>query len=177
MSVTFWAQSDPTIPGKLSLGSEHNRARFADFLKKHPGVRIKIEPFTPESREQRGFFEGGLIPFITYFAENMDYNDNEDCRKVREWMMLEFNAQFLTLGGKAIKVAKSSKGQLSRGLIERILDWCGEQGYPIELLNPEEYKDWRDRVRPSAGPGSFLDYLVSTGKLRPKESYKEGGDN
>lgn len=171
--TTFWAQSDPTAPGKLSLGSDFNRARFADHLKKHPGTRYKIEPFTPESREQRGFFEGGLIPFIAYFQENIDYNDSDQLRRVRDWLMLEFNASFLTMGGKAIKVAKSSKGQLSRGLMERIMDWCGENGMPIELLNPNDYKDWRDRVRPSAGPGTYLDYLVETGKLRPKESYKE----
>ena len=174
MSKTFLAQSDQ---GKLSLGSEFNRARFTEFLKNNPGIRLRIEAFTPESREQRGFFEGGLVPFICYFQENIDYNDGDHIRRVRDWLMLEFNASFLTVGGKALKVAKSSKGELSRGLMERIMDWCGEQGYPIELLTPNDYKDWRDRVRPSAGPGSYLDYLVACGKLRPKGDYAQGGDN
>jgi hypothetical protein len=174
MSKTFQATAElgPDGKGKLSLGSDYNRARFAEFLKTNIGIRLRIEAFTPESREQRGFFEGGLVPFICYFQENIDYNDGDHIRRVRDWLMLEFNASFLTVGGKALKVAKSSKGELSRGLMERIMDWCGEQGYPIELLTPSDYKDWRDRVRPSAGQGSYLDYLVECGKLRPKNEYR-----
>ena len=170
MSKVFLAQSeiDPaTKKGKLSFGSPENHARFADFLQKNPGIRLKIEAMTPESRKQRGFFEGGVIPFITFFQENLDYNDPGDIHRVRDWIMLEFNASFLTIGGKAVKVPKSSKGELSRGLLERILDWCGEQGYPVGLLNPEDYKHWHDRIRPNkGGPRTYLDYLVACGKLK-----------
>lgn len=170
MSKVFLAQSeiDPTTgKGRLSMGSDHNRARFADFLRENPGMRLRIEAITPESGKQRRFFEGGLIPFIAFWQENIDYNDSDDLKRVRDWIMIEFNASFLTMGGKAIKVPKSSKGELNRGLIERIMDWCGEQGYPVELLNPEDYKDWNERVRGTkGGPRTYLDYLVQCGKLK-----------
>jgi hypothetical protein len=163
--TTFWGQSDPSGNGKFSLGTEHNVLRFKDFLKKHPGIRLKIDPYTPESREQRGFFEGAVIPFITYFQENLDYTDSDHLKRVRDWLMIEFNASFLKVGGKSLKVPKSSKGELNRGLLERIMDWSGEQGYPIELLNPEDYKTWNDTTRQDGGPRMYIEYLESIGKL------------
>jgi hypothetical protein len=167
--TTFWAQSDPETPGKLSMGSEHNRARFSDHLKKNLGAWYKIEEFLGDSPKQRRMFEGAYIPMIAYFQENIDYNDPDDLARVRSWVMLEFNAAFLIIGGKALKVPKSSKGELNRWLMKRILDWMADQAYPIELLNPNEYKKWRDSVRPFEGPKSYIDYLVQTGKLRPKK--------
>ena len=172
MSKVFLAQSDPTGNGKLSLGSDHNRARFADFLKANPGIRLRIEAITPESWKQRKMFEGAYVPFVAYFQENMDYNDSDDCQKVRDWLKIEFNGTFITMGGKAIKVPKSTKGELNRGFMERVLDWMGENGMPIELLSPVEYKNWHNKIRPYGGPASYLDYLVSVGKLRPKNEYK-----
>lgn len=166
MTTVFWGQSDPEGTGALSLGSDYNRARFKDFLKKHPGIRLKIDPYTPESRKQRGFFEGAIVPFVTFFQDNLDYNDTDDLKRVRHWLKTEFNGGFLVIGGKSIKVPKSSKGELNRGLLERIMDWCGEQGYPVDLLNPEDYKDWRDRIYATGGPGTYMDYLVECGKIR-----------
>lgn len=172
MSKIFLAQSDPTNPGKLSLGSSENRARLADFLKANPGVRLRIEAVTPESRKQRAWFEAALVPFVTYFQDNLDYNDSDDLQKVRDWLKIEFNGAFITIGGKAIKVPKSTKGELNRGFIERIIDWCGEQGMPIELTLPAEYKKWHDEIKSYGGPETYLDYLISIGKLRPKGEEK-----
>ena len=171
MTRTFWGQSDISGNGKLSLGTEFNASRFRDFLKKNPGIRVKIEPYTPESKNQRGFFEGGIVGLICYFQENLDYTNKDDLKRVRDWLKIEFNSSFLTLGGKTIKVPKSTKGELNRGLIERILDWGSEQGYQMELLNPEDYKKWKNTLYPYGGPTNYIDYLIECGKLRPK------GDN
>lgn len=175
MSKIFWAQAEigPDGKGKLSLGSEHNRARLSDFLKGSPGMRLKIEPVLPESRKQRKYFEGAIVPFVTFFQENLDHNDTDDLQKVRDWLKIEFNGAFIALGGKAVKVPKSTKGELNRGFLERILDWCGEQGYPVEYLNPQEYKDWHAKIRPYEGPPTYIDYLVSVGKLRRPQSYTQ----
>lgn len=169
MSKIFWAESkiDPvTKKASLSMGSEYNRARFADFLKENPGIRFRIDPFTPESKDQRRWFEGALIPFLTYFQENMDFKDRNDLELVRNWVKTEFNGKFITIGGKSLKVAKSTKGELSRGLIDRIMDWAGEQGYPIEYLLPDRYKKWRDEIYGYGGPPTYIEYLESTGELR-----------
>lgn len=155
-----------TGKGRLSLGSDHNRARFADFLTAHVGSRVRIEPITPESKKQRDFFEGAVVPFVAFFQENLSWEDPEDLRTVREWLKIEFNGKFITLGGRSVKVAKSTKGELNRGFIERVLDWCGEQGYPTDLLLPEDYKHWKAKVFPYGGPKSYIGYLVECGKLR-----------
>ena len=174
MSKIFWgiAELGPDGKPKLSLGSEANRARFSDFLRKNLGIRIRMDPYTPESKKQRGFFEGALVPFIAYFQENIDWNDSDDLHYVREGLKNEFNSTYVTIGDKAIKVAKSTKGELSRGLIERILDWAGEQGYPIELLNTVDYKNWKAKIFPFGGPPTYIEYLIETGKLLPRLEYK-----
>lgn len=168
MSKIFWAsaQIDPeTKRPKLDFGSDFNRSRFMDFLSKNIGIRFKIDPFTPESRAQRGWFEGALIPFLTYFQENMDWRDTDDRAKVCHVIKTEFNGVWATVGDKRGKVPKSTKGELNRGLIERIMDWAGEQGYPIEVLDPNIYKDWRDRIYPQGGAATFIEYLEEMGKL------------
>lgn len=164
--MIFWAQSKD---GKLSLGSEHNAIRFREFLRKNPNTRIRIEPYTPESRKQRAFFEGAVIPLITYYQEGLDHTDSDDCRKVREWLKLEFNGEILRIGEKIQKVAKSTKGELQRGFLEKVLDWMNDQGYQTELLQPNDYKKWRDEVFPfGEGPDNYIDYLLELKKLKSK---------
>lgn len=165
MSQIFWAQSKE---GKLSMGSEYNRIRFSEFLKKHDGIRFKIDPLTPESNKQRKFFEGGIVALITYYQNNLNYRDTNDLKTVREWLKIEFNGAFITLGGKSVKVPMSTKGELNRGFIERVLDWMNENGYQTELLLPEDYKKWRDTVFPFGGPDNYIDYLLSINKLKKK---------
>lgn len=170
MSLIFWAESkldEQTKKGRLSLGSEYNKSRFQDFLNKNIGIRFKIDPFTPESRKQRGFFEGAIVPFTCYFQENLDWQDKEDLEKVREWLKIEFNGQFIVIGGKSIKVPKSTKNELNRGFLERVIDWLGEQGYPIDVLNPNEYKKYRDELRSNFNiPPTYIQYMESLGRIK-----------
>lgn len=161
---TFWAQSSPE--GKLSLGSEYNATRFKEFLRKNPGIRFKIEPLTPESQKQRGFFEGAIVPLITYYQEKLDHHDNEDCRKVREWLKIEFCGEFQSVSGKSLKVPGSTSGKLNKGFLEDVLDWMSDQGYQTELLVPSDYKKWKDTVFPYGGPDNYIDYLLEIKKLK-----------
>lgn len=166
--TVFWATAEikpGNVPG-ISLGTDHNRARFADWVRRNVGARIKLEPLTPESSQQRKFFEGALVPFIAFYQENISWEDPDDLKMVREWLKIEFNGKFITMGGRSVKVAKSTKGALNRGFLERVLDWAGEQGYQIELLSTEEYKRWRDTVFPHGGPKTYIGYLLETGRLR-----------
>lgn len=164
MSNVFWAES--TQEGKFSMGSEDNAKRFRDFLKKNPGIRFKIDPLTPESNKQRGFYEGGVVPLITYYQDGLDYHKWEDCKQVRSWLNLAFNGEFKVIGGQSVKVPKSTKGVLNKGFLERILDWMEENGYQTELLVPSDYKYWRDAIFSTGGPDNYIDYLLSIGKLR-----------
>jgi hypothetical protein len=151
--------------GVINLGSDYNRARFKDFVKKNEGMRLEINPLLPESKKQRGFLEGAIFTMIAYYQEGLDYRNSEDVRKVRDWCKCEFNGEFLVIKGKSQKVAKSTKGMLN-DFLERVMDWMTDQGYQTELLDPKEYKKWRDTIFPFGGPDNFLEYLEELGKLK-----------
>lgn len=163
--MTFWAESKN---GKFSMGSEENAKRFLDFLKKNNGIRFKIDPLTPESRKQRSFFEGAVVPLIVYYQEGWDYKDSDDCKKMRGWLKNEFWAEFRIIGGKSVKVAKSTKGELNKGFLEAVIDWMNDQGYQTELLMPADYKHWKNKVFPFGGPDNYIDYLLEIKKLKPR---------
>ncbi len=159
---TFQAQSKD---GRLSLGSAYNRQRFQQFLTENPNARLKIEPLLPESIKQRGFFEGAVVPLIAYYQEDLDHRNDEDCSRVREWLKIEFNPQMVVIDDKVHKVPGSTKGKLQEGFLEKVMDWMTDQGYKVELLNPDDYKDWRDRIFPHGGPDNYIDYLAELNRL------------
>lgn len=158
----FQAKSDN---GNLSLGTEYNRARFKQFLKDNHGVRLKIEPVYPESRKQRKFYHGAIVPLIAYYQDGMDYRDTKDLLNVHEWLKAEFNPHYVIIGGKSHKVPGSTSGELNKGFLERVSNWMEDQGYQIELLNPKDYEYWRDTIYPHGGPDNYIEYLVETKKL------------
>lgn len=156
------------LNGKLEIG-EYNRAKLNDFVrnKDNQGTIVEIKSRTPESSKMRGFFEGAVIPMIVYFQEGLDHRNSEDNKHVREWMKQELNGVGINIKGKIHIVGETTKGNL-REFMERVIDWMASQGYPIELLNPEEYKDWRDRIYPfdTNGPETYIDYLEKCGRIK-----------
>lgn len=152
--------------GRLNM-SEYTKKAFIDFLRENEDMRMEITSLLPESKNMRGWFEGGVVPFITYFQDGMNHRDYKDIYKVREWLKTEFNGDIVVLGGKQHRVTKSTKNLL-KGFIERVMEWAEEQGYPTNLLNPDEYKRWRDEIFPTGeieDPDNYIDFLVSIGKL------------
>lgn len=158
--------------GHFAMMSIRETERFKDFLNKNHDIKLEISIITPESKKQRNFFEGAIVPLITYYQESMDYKDWRDCKSVREWLLNEFSSEFKVIAGKSVKVRKTSAGELNKGLLERILDWCAENGYQIDVLNPEEYKKWRDTVYLTGEHDNYIDYLLDLRKLRPREYAK-----
>lgn len=152
--------------GGLEFRDDAERDKFRNFLRSNPGIRLLIDPITPESKNQRAFFEGAIVPLMCFYQEHMDYHDEEDLRRVREWIKLEYNGEYAPVDGKIHKVAKSTKGLLNKGFIERVMDGMADNGYQVEILEPEQYKVWRDTIYPNGGPENYIDYLLSTGSLR-----------
>ena len=153
--------------GKLKM-NPHTRKSFAHFLNKNDGMRLEINPVLPESDRMRGYFEGALIPLITFYQEGMDHRSGEDRAQVREWIKLEFNAKMISIKGETKKVGKSTKGrEVLKAVVERVLDWL-VQNYaaPTEAINSEAYKEWRDTAFPAGGPDNYIDYLVEVGVLK-----------
>lgn len=144
---------------------------FKSWAKEHVGEQVAIELFLDESWKQRRFFEGAIVRLCTYYQDNLDYRDWRDVVKCREWLMQEFNGEDVAIGGRIKRISKSSKGLLNKGLMERILDWMADQGYQVEILNPKEYKKWRDEIYPSSSPSdpaNYIDYLLSLRQLKPR---------
>lgn len=167
-STVFYGLADvdqKTNFPKVSFGTDYNRARFLDFLRANKGIRIKIEPLTPESNKQRRFFEGAVVPMISFYQEGLDHHKPEDNAKVRDWLKMEFNPEYVVIDGKSTKVPGSTKGKLAKGFLEKVIDWATDQGYKTEFLNPNGYKEWRDTIFPMGGPDNYIDYLVDLKKL------------
>lgn len=153
--------------GKFSLGSEYNATRFREDLRKNNGSKYRIQRITPESREMRGFFEGAVIPLACFYQENLDHRNNEHRIMMREWLKLEFCPETVEIGGKRHKVPKSTKGgKALRNITEKTIEWIEEQGGQTKVLNPNEYKHWRDAIFPYGGPDNYIDFLVSERRLK-----------
>ena len=139
------------------------------LAKRHEGAKISLEMLTPESRQQRKFYEGAVIPLWAYL-DDKDYKDNQVCENMREVAKIEFNGAMEEVGGKVYKIGKSTKGELNKGFLERVIENLEEQ-YGIdrkEVLNPADYKHWRDTIFPYGGPNCYIDYLIDCGRLKKK---------
>jgi len=156
--------------GKLKM-SDYGRDVFTQFLQKNNGARIELTPVLPESQKLRNWFEGAVIPVVTYYQEGLDHRNHEDRAKVREWLKQEFNGETVVIAERQHVIAKSTKGrpELNK-FVERVLDWLVPNYQPPEeALNPDKYKEWRDTIYPSGGPAdpdNFISYLVSIGILK-----------
>lgn len=146
--------------GHLNMG-QRNTAMFLEFVRENPRVPWRLTPILPESKKQRGFFEGAIVSLVAYYQEGRDHHNHQDLEDVREWLKMEFNGAFVELGGKVHRVAKTTKGRDQlQPFLERVLAWVMENYEPPpEALNPAEYKKWRDTIFPYGGPDNYIDYL------------------
>lgn len=148
--------------------SDYTRAKFKKFLKENPGMRLAIEPQTPESRNQRAFYHGAVIVLWAYLDGN-DWRDGETLNQYHEIAKREFNGEIIVVHGEPHKVAKSTKGMLNKGYLERVIDHLVEN-YGIDpamVLNPELYKKFRDEIYPMTSKyDTFIDYMVDLKLLK-----------
>ncbi len=156
--------------GKLSVGSDYNRARFSERLKQ--GGRGHIIFDLPESRKQRRFFEGAIVPLATYFQDNLDYRNSEDLELMRESLIEDcLGVEIKIVNGKKRTKRASSKGSKNLNKVaEYTIDYLvAEHGIDqAEVLNPDEYKTWRDEIFPYGGADNYIDFLIESGKLNKK---------
>lgn len=145
--------------------SDYNKAKMLDWLKEFRYFRIR--PVERESRKQRGFYHGAVCALYAYFHENLDHHNPDDIEIVHEWLKIEYNGDYVSIGGKSHRVGKSTKGELNEGYLERCIEGLHDQ-YTLdpEVLNTKRYKNWRDTIFPSGGPANYLDYLESIKLLK-----------
>ncbi len=141
--------------------SDYTKASLKRYIKENPGMPFQLKPVFAESSRQRGWFEGALVPLVTFYQEGMDYRNSKDNEKVREWLKLEFLGEMVTVHNKVHKVAQSTSQKLNLGFLERITDWLIENyAPPIEAMDAEKYKHWRDTIYPYGGPEDYIGYLL-----------------
>lgn len=151
------------VNGGMNFGS--NTEVLKDYSKKHEGQRFDLIPYTPESKYQRNFYHGAILKLWAYL-DGKDYTDDSVIDQYHETAKIEFNGEIFTTG-KLIshKIGKSTRGELNKGYLERIIDYL-EENYAIkreEVLNPLHYKDFRDRIYMQ---GKYKDYIVYLVDLR-----------
>jgi hypothetical protein len=161
--MIFFAKSEE---GKFFM-NDYMGAMFRQHLKDNKGMRYKITPILPESKNMRGYLEGGLLPMFCYFQDDLDHRNPDHIVWAREFLKKQLNGETHIIKGRAEVVGGSTKGseRLNR-FVEKVVDMLTDDyGCPMEAINPEAYKKWRDEILPYGGPDNWIDYLKSNNQL------------
>ena len=153
--------------GGFDVGSEHNKARLKKWLRENEGQRIEIKMLLPESGKLRRWYHGALIPLACYYTDNLDYRDHKDRAKMHAWLKCEFNGEVVVVNSKPHRISKTTAGKLKE-YVERVMDWMGENGADLTILETSLYKKYMDEIYPYTFYETFLDYLIDIGRLPSK---------
>ncbi len=152
--------------GGLDFGT-YTKIHLKKFIKENPGMPFELKPLLPESVNQRKFFEGAICPLLTLFQEGMDYRNSKDVETVRDWLKIEFNGKLVNIGGKIHKIAQSTSHKLNSGFLERVIGYIQDNyGVSDDVLNPDMYKDWKDRIYPYGGSDTYIGYLLELNLIK-----------
>lgn len=147
--------------GAISMPSDFARTVFKKHLLNNEGAIFDIVKRTPEeSRSQRKFYHGAVLPLWVYL-DAKDYKNSDMIARYHEIAKIEFNGDFEATNGKTYRIGKSTQKELNNGFLERVIDNLVSQ-YGIDqsiVLNPKLYKKWRNEVFPFGGPENFIDYM------------------
>lgn len=163
--MIFHARANKETNG-FEFPTKTGRREFLQFLKDNPGIRFEIEAIFPESKKQRAFYHGAVLALWAYL-DGKNYKDWKVIEAYHEMAKIEFNGEIVITKNKTVKVGKSSKGELNRGFLERVIDNLVEQ-YGIDqglCLNPEDYKYFRDVIYSDGKYDDYLDYLKDLKRL------------
>lgn len=149
------------------------RDRILHHCKFNIGRRFVLEDIIPESKKQRGFFEGGVLG-LWAFLDGNDPKDSITLNQYHEYAKEEFNPEYKIIDGKSRKVGASTKGKLNgeNGIVNKVIDHLEEQ-YGIDrtqCLMPKQFKHWRDAIFPNGGPDNYPEYLFELKKIPTKLS-------
>jgi hypothetical protein len=150
--------------------NKYQSASLHEFIRENPNATFVISARLPESRKQRKYLHGALIPLIAFYQEGMSHKSSADLDRVFEWLKQEFNGDMVIIGDKPVRIGMSTKGgKALNEICEKVTDWLVDNyAPPADAMNPKKYKYWRDAIYPySDGAENYIDYLVETGVLSP----------
>lgn len=138
--------------GRLSLGSETNRALFAQDLKDNIGANYRIERVLKTvSDELRGYYFGAIIPVVRSTCDQWEDKSGEEVHEIIKKMLFYFEAynpmtqRVERFGRSVMKKDDFNNTAKAMEFIDVVSDYIVQCGR--EVPNPEEYK----RIRDSAG--------------------------
>lgn len=140
--------------------TQTGRKEFLKFLKENPHMKFSIEAIMPESKNQRRFYHGAVIPLWVYL-DGKNYKDSEVLTLYHEVAKIEFHGEIITTKRGQTRIGKSTKGDLNKGFLERVIENLVEN-YGISqtlCLNPESYKYFIDFIYMNGKYDTFIDYL------------------
>lgn len=153
--VNFQAKVNKECNG-FEFPTQIGRKEFLKFLKENPSMRFEIQPIMPESKKQRKFYHGAVIPLWVY----LDCK-NQILEAYHEIAKIEFNGEIVATKRGHIRIGKSTKGDLNKGFLERVIENLVEN-YGIDqavCLNPQLYKHFMDTIYMDGKYDTFIDYL------------------
>jgi hypothetical protein len=144
--------------------ADYWKARINDAITANDDkpLRAEINTITPESRQQRKYLHGGLMPLLVYLDGN-DYRDDETLEHYFEHYKAEFTPEVLKIDGKIQTFGKSTKGgKALRNFIDKLQDYLNEHygiSYDNPAINPDKFVEWRDTISMSTNE-SYIEYCV-----------------
>ncbi len=135
-------------------------------IKSHVGRRYEIKRLFVESKAQRGFYEGAVITLWIYL-DGKDHHNSKLHKQYHEFANLEFGGEILVSHGKSHLVESTSKEKLN-DRIEQVIEML-ESEYGIDrskVLDPVDYKYFRDKVYMTGEYFDYTDYLKKRGILK-----------
>lgn len=120
--ITFLAKS---VDGNLNLGSEYNRARLKEWLKKNPDKYLKIEPvISKRTRSQNNFYWAylGIIERETGQESTELHEHFKQYHLPKKWKLIF---------GKTTEIYKSTTELTKTEFADYLDKICAETNIPI----------------------------------------------
>ncbi len=145
--------------GRPTFGDGFRSEAVYEKLKKYKGQIFTLEVSPYESKSERKFFEGAIVPYFCSLIEPYEPRNGEDRGKVREMLKQEFGGEVVpSLSGGVTKVCVTSKGQIKK-ILEGVTNYLETHGNPIP--DPKLYIRWRDELL--APMGDYWLWLEANG--------------
>lgn len=152
-------QKITAVPNKMRTGfsfpSAYNRSTLIEWLKKYK--TFEISPVINESREVRGYLEGGIVPAYCEWQYGINARERGKAEQRRFLFKRDFNYEIVNdREGTPVRSPISSKG-LAASISNTYTQWASENGAPIP--NPELYKMWKNKYSLDERFPSFFEFL------------------
>lgn len=139
----------------FSFPSEYSRAKLIEWLKKYK--TFEISPVINESREVRGYLEGGIVPAYCEWQYGINARERGKSEQRRFLFKRDFNYEIVNdRDGNPVRSPKSSKG-IAASITTTYTQWASENGAPIP--NPELYKLWKNKYSLDDRFPTFFEFL------------------